>query len=232
MWQYKDKLIFFVLIILGISGCAGAIRSDNVGQLVAKEKTGFEKINESLKGLNANISETMKDLKESHKLYVNNLKLWEQEVKRAQIFASSPGDLQNKPVRKAVFTQFAQVELDRYDAYENLQQNFETQTDTLLDAYNKILAASDKLQKQIDVLDTYVNKSDFTFALESIDMETISTALSEFEEGKLLLEKAAEAGEILEKSLKHADIVDFNPQMRQLSETLSLISSRLEELKK
>jgi hypothetical protein len=80
-------------------------------------------------------------------------------------------------------------------------------------------------------VDVYVHKSTFTFAVESIDLTMIREALSEFEETKVLLQRAAEAGEAIEKALGHAKVVDRNSHMRELIETLSLISSRLQELR-
>ncbi len=123
------------------------------------------------------------------------------------------------------------MEIDRNDAYANLQRNFETQADALQGAYEKILAATAKVEKQLDAVDVYVHKSAFTFFVESIDLTTIQEGLSEFEESKILLQRAAKAGEAIEKALGHAKVVDRNQHMRELIETLSLISSRLQELK-
>jgi hypothetical protein len=94
--------------------------------------------------MEGNIKDAIEGLKRSHQLYLNNLKLWEKELKRAQIFAASPSDLRNKPVRQAVFTQLAQLEIDRNDAYVNLQRDFETQANALRGAYKKILVAAGK----------------------------------------------------------------------------------------
>ncbi len=227
---HNIKLIVLLFVFIGITGCAGAIRSDNVRLLVEKEKTGLVRVNQLLKDLEDKIGIAVKNLKKSHQLYVNNLIIWEKELKRAQIFAASPGDLRNLPVRKAVFTQFAQLEIDRYDAYVNLQRQFDIQANALNESYKKILNASKKLQEQIEVIDTYVHESGFKFAIESIDLKTVKEALSEFEQGKILLQKAAKAGEALNKSIGYVKIADRNEQMRELTEVLSLISSKLQEL--
>ena len=229
----KTHLVILVLVFVlaGLTGCAGAIRSNSVRQLVEKEKTSLIRVNQGLKEMEGKINSAIEDLKMSHQLYLKNLRLWEKELKRAQIFAASPGDLRNKPVRQAVFTQLAQLEIDRNDAYVNLQRDFEIQADALQGAYKKILAAAAKVEKQLETVDAYVHKSTFTFAVESIDLTTIQEALSEFEEGKILLQRAAKAGEAIEKALGHAKVVDRNLHMRELIETLTLISSRLQELK-
>jgi hypothetical protein len=229
----KTHLVILLLLVVlaGLTGCTRAIRSESVRQLVEQEKKSLARVNHGLEEMEGRINDAIEDLKRSHKLYLNNLRLWEKELKRAQIFAASPGDLRNKPVRQAVFTQLAQLEIDRNDAYGNLQRDFETQADALQGAYKKILAAAAKVEKQLETVDAYVHKSTFTFAVESIDLTTIQEALSEFEEGKILLQRAAEAGEAIEKALGHAKVVDRNLHMRELIETLSLISSRLQELK-
>ncbi|NIM98879.1 hypothetical protein GTO10_03230 [Candidatus Saccharibacteria bacterium] len=224
-------ILLLLLVVAGLTGCAGAIRSDPVRQLVEQEKKSLARVNQGLEKMEGGIKDAIEDLKRSHKLYLNNLRLWEKELKRAQIFAASPGDLRNKPVRQAVFTQLAQLEIDRNDAYANLQRDFETQADALQGAYEKILAATAKVEKQLDAVDVYVHKSAFTFFVESIDLTTIQEGLSEFEESKILLQRAAKAGEAIEKALGHAKVVDRNQHMRELIETLSLISSRLQELK-
>lgn len=223
--------LLLLVVLIGLTGCAGTIRSDSVRQLVEQEKTSLSRVNQGLREMEGNIKDAIEDLKRSHQLYLNNLKLWEKELKRAQIFAASPGDLRNKPVRQAVFTQLAQLEIDRNDAYVNLQRDFETQANALRGAYKKILVAAGKVEKQLGAVDVYVHKSTFMFAVESIDLTMIREALSEFEETKVLLQRAAEAGEAIEKALGHAKVVDRNLHMRELIETLSLISSRLQELK-
>lgn len=227
----KMKVAALVLLV-SMTGCAGAIRSDAVRQLIEKEKAGLTRVNQGLKAQEKTIEDAVNDLKSSHRLYLNNLELWEKELKRAQIFAASPGDLQNKLVRQAVFTQLAQLELDRNDAYVNLQRDFDTQADALYEAYKQIVDAAVKVEEQLKAIDAYVHRSTFTFAAESVDLATIQIALSEFEEGKILLQKAAEAGKSLEKALGYTKVVDRNVHMRELIETLSLISSRLQELKK
>ncbi len=220
------------LVSVSLSACAGAVRSDSVRHLVENEKMGLMRVSNALKKNKKNIEAAIKDLKSSHQRYLTNLKLWEKELKRAQIFAASPADLRNKPVRKAVFTQLAQLEIDRNDAYINLQQDFEAQADNLDEAYKKILAAAQRMEKQIKLVDVYVHESGFTFAVESIDLTPIKEALSEFEEGKIILQRAGRAGAAIEKALGHAKVIDRNLHMRELIETLSLISSRLQELKK
>ncbi len=122
------------------------------------------------------------------------------------------------------------MEIDRYDAYVNLQRDFEVQADALQGAYRKILKASEKLLRHIEVVDAYVHESKYAFAIKSIDLEFVREALSEFEDGKILLQKAAKAGQAIEKSLGYVEIADRHEQMRELTEALLLISSRLQEL--
>ncbi len=227
---HNVKLTFLLFVFISIIGCAGGIRSDNVRLLVEEEKTGLIRVNQSLNALKDEIGIAVKNLKDGHQIYVKNLIIWEKELKRAQILAASPGDIRNKPVRKAVFTQFAQLEIDRYDAYANLQHQFVIQADALNESYKRILHASGKLQEQIEIIDDYVHESSFKFALESIDLKTVQEAFSEFEQGKILLQKAAKAGDILNKSIGYVKIADRNEQMRELTEVLSLFSSKLQEL--
>jgi len=174
LYPQKHHIIMFsiIFVLAELTGCAGTIRSDAVRQLVEKESTGLERINQGLKEQKDNIKRAVEDLKKSQHRYVTNLRLWEKELKRAQIFAASPGDLQNKLVRKAVFIQFAQLEMDRSDAYENLQKDFNAQADGLFVAYEKMMTAVTKTQEQLKQIDSYVHESNLKFAAESIDMKT------------------------------------------------------------
>lgn len=228
----RGVVLIFLISLSCLSGCAGSIRSDAVRQLVEKETIGLGRVNQGLKAQEEQIRLAVEDLKQNQQKYLNVMRLWEKELKRSQIFAASPGDLQNKLVRQAVFIQFSQLEIDRNDAYGNLQQDFALQADSLYNAYKKIVAAAAKTEDQLKIIDSYVHESNATFAIESIDMTTIREALSEFDEGKAYLQKAADAGKALEKALGQAKVADRNVHMQELMGTLTLISSRLQELKK
>jgi hypothetical protein len=229
--KYRSIIILIVFIITGFTGCSGAIRSDAIKQLIEKEKVGLGRINEGLRVQEGKIKQAIDNLKESQKGYLQNLRVWERELKRAQIFATSPGNLKNQLIRKSVFVQLAQLEIDRSDAYEKVQQDFTAQADGLKDAYKKIVTASSKTQDQLKLIDDYVHESKLTFAADTINIEAIKEALSEYKEGQELLQKVADAGESLGKVLTYAKISDRSENMKEFMETLSLISLRMKELK-
>lgn len=224
-------IVFILFTFAGLTGCAGSIRSDAVKQLVEQEKSGLGKVVQSLKSEDGRIRQAIDDLKKSQDKYVTSLKIWEKELQRAQIFAASPGDFRNKLVRKAVFTQYAQLEVDRNSAYDKLQQDITGQADDLYTAYKKIVSAAVKAEEQFKVIDAYVHDSTMKFTVESMDMTAVKTALAEFDETKSIMEKVAKNSEAVEKTLARAKISDRHTNMKDLVDTLTLISSRLSELK-
>jgi len=225
-------ILILLLVFAGVTGCVRAIRSDNVRELVEREKEGLRRVNQALRDLEKKIYDAVRDLKTSHRLYLENIRLWEKELKSSQICLASPDEMHNSLVQQLVLMQLVQLEIDRNSAYANLQRDFETQADTLKEAYRKILIAADKVEEQLELINTYVHKSALAFTLESIDVATIREALKAFEEGSLLLQKAAKAGESIEKATGYARVADRNTHMGELIETLSLISSKLQELKR
>ena len=231
---YPTSFLSILLILFtsaGLTGCAGSIRSDAVKQLVEQETNGLGKIVQSLKSEEGKIKQALDDLKQSQVKYVTSLKIWEKELQRAQIFAASPGDLRNKLVRDAVFTQYAQLELDRNSAYDKLQQDFAGQADDLYTAYKKIVTAAVKAEEQLKIIDAYVHDSNLKFTVESMDMTAVKTALAEFDETKSIMGKVAKNSEAVEKTLARVKISDRHANMKELVDTLTLISSRLSEMK-
>jgi hypothetical protein len=229
--KYILIMVCVIFILASLTGCPGSIRSDAIRQLVEKENTGLERINQGLKAKTETIKKAVADLKDSQKRYLTILKLWEKELKRAQIFAASPGDLQNKLVREAVFIQFAQLEIDRTDAYDSLQKDFEAQADGLSTAFEKVVTAASKVQENLKQIDSYVHEPNYKFAAETIDLTTIGEALSEFDSTKKILQQVADAGESVQDTLGHIKVSDQHANIKELVDTLSLISSRLKELK-
>ena len=146
-----QALIALLLIIITMTGC-GAVHSDAVQGLVKHQVNGLDKVDVSLRDLEKTVESAIQDLKRSNRLYVKNLEIWEKEIKRAKIVSSAPDNLSDPDIRRSVFTQIAQLEIDRDSAYGNMRRDFNVQADNLLKAYKKMLTAVGGVKTELNAI--------------------------------------------------------------------------------
>jgi hypothetical protein len=225
------RYLSLIAVAICLTGCAG-FRSGAVDQLATIEFDKVGTLHQLLASKKDVLAQDIKDLKDAHLQQINALREWERQVTDARTITAVPGDIDDPVVRRALYYELADLRLTGANAFDGRIANFNARADAIVTAFNALVDAVHKSQKSFKPVLDYAKSSSASYAIQSVDADTVGAAIAEFQGAQDLLAQVVEADKKVDPLLTAATKANADPEIADFLNLMNILSAKLKAIPK